>query len=170
MSEILPAEWVEDILGRSNSEHELGMVSPDIRAFAASHEALRRKEAEAVGRCLQCGDLVEFDDDEPYAYCKCGTSEWGSIPPRPERWHRHIAEEKCKALEKELASAKLDAEIWENCCKKSEVPSPCGHASEYSHTEDGGKVIRCYVCQLEKAEAIISALHKTIETLQRESA
>ena len=31
--------------------------------------------------------------------------------------------------------------------------SPCGHWKAYAHTEDGGKLIQCWQCQAEKAEA-----------------
>jgi predicted Zn-ribbon and HTH transcriptional regulator len=32
-------------------------------------------------KCEQCGEEYEFDDDEPFAYCKCGTTEWGNERP-----------------------------------------------------------------------------------------
>lgn len=29
--------------------------------------------------CDQCGDIFVFDREEPFAYCNCGTTEWGLV-------------------------------------------------------------------------------------------
>lgn len=35
-------------------------------------------------KCNDCKQPFIFDEEEPFAYCNCGTSEWGEI--RPENW------------------------------------------------------------------------------------
>ena len=34
--------------------------------------------------CTKCKSPFQFDADEPFAYCSCGTTEWGD--PRPASW------------------------------------------------------------------------------------
>jgi hypothetical protein len=34
--------------------------------------------------CPHCHEPFSFDDEAPFAYCGCGTSEWGN--PRPASW------------------------------------------------------------------------------------
>lgn len=34
--------------------------------------------------CSECHQPFEFSPDEPFAHCKCGTTEWGD--PRPAKW------------------------------------------------------------------------------------
>jgi hypothetical protein len=34
--------------------------------------------------CSKCNQPFSFDPDEPFAFCDCGTSEWGN--PRPATW------------------------------------------------------------------------------------
>lgn len=34
--------------------------------------------------CTVCHKHFIFDKDEPFAYCECGTTEWGD--PRPADW------------------------------------------------------------------------------------
>jgi len=33
--------------------------------------------------CTVCRSPFDFDPDEPFAYCKCGTTEWGNPRPAP---------------------------------------------------------------------------------------
>ena len=40
--------------------------------------------------CETCKQPMEFEPEEPFAYCKCGTSEWGD--PRPEAYVRNPRE------------------------------------------------------------------------------
>jgi hypothetical protein len=37
--------------------------------------------------CSTCHQPYDFDDEGPFAYCECGTSEWGY--PRPAEWIGH---------------------------------------------------------------------------------
>jgi hypothetical protein len=58
-------------------------------------------------------------------------------------------------LRKELIELeiKLDVDESINRTLNNPVASPCGHSSRYAHTEDGGKNIRCYLCELFEAES-----------------
>lgn len=48
-------------------------------------------------------------------------------------------------------------------------PSPCGHSSQYAYTPDGvGKVIRCYVCELESQRSMNRVLVNEVAGLRRE--
>lgn len=40
--------------------------------------------------CETCKQPMEFEPEEPFAYCKCGTSEWGD--PRPAEYVRNPRE------------------------------------------------------------------------------
>ena len=37
------------------------------------------------GVCLNCGELYEHHEDEPFASCMCGTSEWHHFTPHMRR-------------------------------------------------------------------------------------
>lgn len=43
------------------------------------------------------------------------------------------------------------------------INAPCGHSSQYCHSEDGGKTIRCYVCQLVEKEKELEQYKAVIE-------
>jgi hypothetical protein len=34
--------------------------------------------------CERCHEPFDFDEDQPFGHCKCGTTEWGH--PRPAKW------------------------------------------------------------------------------------
>lgn len=79
-------------------------------------------------------------------------------------------------LRSKLAEAEKRAEVAEamEYALAHPVPSPCGHSSEYAHTDDGGKTIHCYVCQLtdateraEKAEREREDAEAQLESQQR---
>lgn len=40
------------------------------------------RAAEEYGICRACGKAYSFDENEPFAHCKCGTSEWGNSRPK----------------------------------------------------------------------------------------
>jgi hypothetical protein len=48
--------------------------------------------------CTECRTPMEFDRNEPFAYCKCGTSEWGHPRPAPDVQMPTTAEQREAAL------------------------------------------------------------------------
>ncbi len=54
-------------------------------------------------------------------------------------------------LEDAYRSIVADRDSWEACCKTQDALSPCGHKEQYAHSDDGGRTIYCYVCQLGRA-------------------
>lgn len=64
-----------------------GLVAKDAVPFGVVHA----KPPEEVKKnipywpwCETCEQPYAFDDDAPFAHCKCGTTEWGD--PRPFKW------------------------------------------------------------------------------------
>ena len=60
--------------------------------------------------CTKCKSPFQFDAEEPFAYCSCGTTEWGD--PRPASW---VSPEEVQKLRKTLIECKRQAasmRIW----------------------------------------------------------
>lgn len=63
-----------------------------------------------------------------------------------------------KELQKQLEASQKELEDL-----KQTRLAPCGHSDQFSHTEDGGKNFRCYVCQLESSQ---KGLRLTLEEIK----
>lgn len=58
-------------------------------------------------------------------------------------------------LKAEIARLRIDLEVAESMSRR--CPAPCGHSSQYCHTEDGGKHIICLLCEYNAAKAALEA-------------
>jgi hypothetical protein len=59
-----------------------------------------------------------------------------------------------------------ERDILKACCEYT--TSPCGHSDQFAHTEDGGKTIRCYVCQINQLTAENAELREEIGLLSKD--
>jgi hypothetical protein len=77
----MPPDWFDS----RNMDEVLDTIDA---ALVESEAALKPPEApQPLHYWPYCGDChqpFEFSHDEPFAHCKCGTTEWGD--PRPAAW------------------------------------------------------------------------------------
>ena len=73
--------------------------------------------------CTKCKSPFQFDADEPFAYCFCGTTEWGD--PRPASWVHPLAEAQEQPVHHLMNpwQRAIDEALIVNCLD-------CTHASE----------------------------------------
>ena len=61
------------------------IITPDLSGYGAQViEENGRFALTFWPYCTKCKSPFQFDADEPFAYCSCGTTEWGD--PRPASW------------------------------------------------------------------------------------
>ena len=61
------------------------IITPDLSGYGA--QVIKENGRFALTYwpyCTKCKSPFQFDADEPFAYCSCGTTEWGD--PRPASW------------------------------------------------------------------------------------
>ena len=73
--------------------------------------------------CTNCQSPFQFDAEEPFAYCSCGTTEWGD--PRPASWVHPLAEAQEQPVHHLMNpwQRAIDEALIVNCLD-------CTHASE----------------------------------------
>lgn len=63
------------------------IITPDLSSYSAQViEENGRFALTYWPYCTKCKSPFQFDADEPFAHCSCGTTEWGD--PRPASWVR----------------------------------------------------------------------------------
>ena len=61
------------------------IITPDLSGYGAQViEENGRFALTFWPYCTKCQSPFQFDAEEPFAYCSCGTTEWGD--PRPASW------------------------------------------------------------------------------------
>jgi hypothetical protein len=90
--------------------------------------------------------------------------ERGIWSPSKLRAARLEAEECCE-FKGRIKKLETLLEIERTCNIKQGAPAPCGHPGYLSHTEDGGKHIKCYVCELAATQQLLASVQQTNEAL-----
>ena len=61
--------------------------SPTQQEYGPCSEVILENDRKVISYwpyCHICKTPMDFEKDEPFAYCGCGTTEWGD--PRPASW------------------------------------------------------------------------------------
>jgi hypothetical protein len=80
-------QWSEADCQKSLAEHVAKGDPIDVANYCAfMHWHDWRTTPYVWPKCKDCGDRFIFQGDEPFAYCSCGTTEWGNSG-RPPNGH-----------------------------------------------------------------------------------
>ena len=114
------------------------IITPDLSGYGAQViEENGRFALTYWPYCTKCKSPFQFDAGEPFAYCSCGTTEWGD--PRPASWVHPLAEAQEQPVHHLMNpwQRAIDEALIVNCLD-------CTHASE-SHERALARLIRAEV-------------------------
>ena len=100
------------------------IITPDLSGYGAQViEENGRFALTYWPYCTKCKSPFQFDAGEPFAYCSCGTTEWGD--PRPASWVHPLAEAQEQPVHHLMNpwQRAIDEALIVNCLD-------CTHASE----------------------------------------
>ena len=115
---------VEDAFGDLVGEYITNIITPDLSGYSAQViEENGRFALTYWPYCTKCKSPFQFDAEEPFAYCSCGTTEWGD--PRPASWVHPLAEAQEQPVHHLMNpwQRAIDEALIVNCLD-------CTHASE----------------------------------------
>jgi hypothetical protein len=104
--------------------------------------------------CPKCRQPVDFEPHEPFAYCGCGTSEWGH--PRPAPWVRSPVVRNYPApLAAEINA--LPSHIRSYLHDLETRADPAGDVVRYRAAEDNARALAMALARLRSAVRAMSA-------------
>lgn len=117
--------------------------------------------------CATCKQPFDFDPEEPFAYCKCGTTEWGD--PRPAAWVQKPIWSNWKPTAENInrlpEPVRMHVYALETQC------DPAGMVRENAQLRDTNEALQCMVRRLtserDEADRRAGAAEREMEALMR---